>query len=164
MSRRRILILRSSRLAPFLAAVVVARRRHPDAEIVALSHRGHEQVLRAAGVDRVIEIPGRRFSVVNIAPWTLAKLRTERFDEVLVPQMTAEVAGHVNLYRVVLALNPRVVVIIPGDGHPEEFDRASFASLVLRHSYPGTLAGWDAAMVAGIAIGLCERYLAARLR
>jgi hypothetical protein len=164
MDRRRILILRSSRVAQFLAAVVVARRRHPDAEIVALSHRGHEQVLRAAGVDRVIEIPGRRFSVMNIAPWTLAKLRTERYDEVVIPQMTSEIVEHVNLYRVVLALNPKMVVVVPGDEQPEEFDRASFASLVLRHSYPGTLAGWDAAMIAGVAIGLCERYLATRLR
>jgi hypothetical protein len=132
------LILRSCRLSQFLAAVVLARTRHREAEIVALSHRGHRHVLRAAGADTVIEVPGSRFGILSIPPWTLAEIRKTQYDEVIIPQMTDDTAAHINLYRVVLALKPTRVVIVPGDGRPRIYDRAAFMSLALQHSYSGS--------------------------
>jgi hypothetical protein len=154
----RILILRSCRLPQFLASVVFARRHHPRAEIVALSHRGHRQVLRAAGVDRVIELSGTRFSLLSAPPWTLARLRREHFDEVLIPQMNGDADAHVNLYRLVLALNARRVVVLPVGEGPRVYDRASFMANVLQRSCSNGLHRWEAAMFV-IAMVLCDRYL-----
>ena len=134
----KVLILRSCRLSQFLAAVVLARTRNPEAEIVALSHRGHRHILRAAGADKVIEVPGSRFGILNMPPWTLSEIRKAQYDEVIIPQMTDDVDAHINLYRVVLALKPERVVIVPGDGRPQVYDRASFLSLTLQHSYSGS--------------------------
>jgi hypothetical protein len=150
----RILIVRACRLSPFLAAVVYARQQHPEAEVVALSHRGYRHVLRAAGVDRVIEVPGRRFGLLNTPPWKLAQARAANFQEVVIPQMTDDPDAHVNIYRVVLSLNPSRVVILPNGGRPQTFDRAAFASYVLKHSCGTTGTGfsrWDAAMLVGVA-------------
>ena len=102
----RILIVRSCRMAQLLGAVVLARVRNRAAEIVVLSHRGHRYLLRAAGADRVIEVSGRRFGLLRLAPWTLARLRSESFSEVIIPQMTARPDTHVNLYQMVAALRP----------------------------------------------------------
>lgn len=157
----RILILRSCRLSQFLAAVVHARRRSPQAAIVALSHRGHRHVLRAAGVDDVIEVPGRRFGLLTAAPWTLAAVRAGNFDEVIIPQMTDAPEGHDNLYRLVVALNPPHVTILPGDAPPRGFDRAAFAAYTLQHSYASGIGRWDAAVFM-IAAALCDRYLRVR--
>src|SRR5688572_20503090 len=77
---QRVLIFRSCRPAQFADALRLARGQHPQAEIVALSHRGHRDALLASGVDRVIEIPGRRFSAFRMSPWTLRRLRSEAFD------------------------------------------------------------------------------------
>jgi hypothetical protein len=134
----KVLILRSCRLSQFLAAVVLARTRNPQAEIVALSHRGHRQILRAAGVDRVIEVPGSRFGILNMPPWTLARIRKTEYDEVIIPQMTDDIDAHINLYRVVLALKPARVVTLPGDARPQVYDRGGFTSLTLQHSYSGS--------------------------
>jgi hypothetical protein len=161
--RSRILILRSCRLAQFLAAVVAARQRSPRAEIVALAHRGHRQVLRAAGIDRVIEVRGRRFGLLAMSPWTLAQVRAEKFDEVIIPQMSGDAEAHVNLYRLVMALNPPRVVIQPGEGPAQEFDRARFLAFVMKHTTSG-VRKWDAAMFVVLAMGLCERYFGARFR
>jgi hypothetical protein len=109
-------------------------------------------VLRAAGVDRVIEVPGRRFGLLNTPPWTLAQARAEDFREIIVPQMQDDPDGHANLYRVVLSLNPARVVVLPGDAPPQAFDRASFVAFVLKHSYAGSgVSRWDAAMLVGVA-------------
>ena len=134
----KVLILRSSRLSQFVAAVVLARTRNPEAEIVALSHRGHRHLLRAAGVDKVIEVPGARFGVLHMPPWTLAEIRKAQYDEVIIPQMTDDTDAHINLYRVVLTLKPARVVVVPGDGQPRVHDRAGFLSLTLQHSYSGS--------------------------
>jgi hypothetical protein len=105
---------------------------------VALSHRGHRHILRAAGADRVVEVPGSRFGILNLPPWTLAQIRRAEYDEVIIPQMTDDIAAHINLYRVVLALKPTRVVVLPGDGRPQVYDRAGFTSLTLQHSYSGS--------------------------
>ncbi len=161
--RKRILILRSCRLAQFLTAVVVARRRNPEAEVVALSHRGHHHELRAAGVDRVIEIPGRRFGLTSVPPWQLGDLRAGGFDQVIIPQMNERPDEHVNVYRFVLSLNPASVAIIAGEALPREFDRGEFLAYVLQHSTAG-IRQWDAAMFAVLAAGLVERFVTDRLR
>ncbi|HLG55916.1 MAG TPA: glycosyltransferase [Vicinamibacterales bacterium] len=125
-SPRRVLILRSCRPVEFAAAVRFARGRHPGAEVVALSHKGHRDSLRAAGVDDVIELPGRRFGAHRLAPWRLLKLRTTRFDEVVIPQMTARREVHLNLYWLVGALRFDRVAILPGDEPPQLLQRAAF--------------------------------------
>jgi glycosyltransferase involved in cell wall biosynthesis len=113
--RPRVLVLRSCRPAQFVAAVAGVRRRHSDAEIVALSHRGHRESLLAAGVDRVVELEGRRFGLLRTNPLVVRKLRQERFDEAVIPQMTAGPEGHGNLYRLVAAVRAARVTVLDGD-------------------------------------------------
>jgi hypothetical protein len=148
-TRPRILIVRSCRIAQLLTAVVMARTRNRDAEIVVLSHRGHKHLLRAAGADRVIEVPGRRFGLLRIAPWTLKRLRIENFTEVVIPQMNAHADSHVNLYQMVAALNPARVTIVPGDERPETFDGPRFVQHALRHSCTGVFKSVVIRMVLG---------------
>jgi hypothetical protein len=139
----RILIVRSCRMAQLLGAVVLARMRNRAAEIVVLSHRGHRYLLRAAGADRVIEVPGRRFGLLRLAPWRLARLRSERFSEVIIPQMTAHPDTYVNLYQMVAALRPPRVTIVPGEEQPQTFDGARFLQYALQHSYSEAVGTWN---------------------
>ena len=123
---RRVLILRSCRPAEFAAAVRFARLRHPGRELVALSHAGHRDSLLAAGVDDVIELPGRRFGVHRLAPWRLRNLRAMHFREVVIPQMTAAREIHLNLYWLVGALRFDRVAILPGHEAPQLLGREAF--------------------------------------
>lgn len=152
---RRILILRSCRARQFAEAVQIARERSPRVEIVALSHPGHRDELSAAGIDRVVEIPGRRFGLFRLAPRTLRRLRSERFDEVLVPQMTANCQAHVNLYWLVAALRFEHVIVLPGDEEPFLFDRRSFRKFVQRHTVCGILALADAPSLLALLAAAC---------
>jgi glycosyltransferase involved in cell wall biosynthesis len=130
-ARRRVLVLRSCRPAQFAAAVAAVRQRHPDAEIVALSHVGHRESLTAAGVDRIVEIPGTRFGILRLRRRDLYRLRRERFDEAVVPQMTAHHDGHGNLYRIVAGIGARAVTVIRGDEQP----LACGAGRFFRHTF-----------------------------
>jgi hypothetical protein len=145
--RPRILIVRSCRMAQLLGAVVMARMRNRAAEIVVLSHRGHRHLLRAAGADRVIEVPGRRFGLLRLAPWTIARLRSENFNEVIIPQMTARPDAHVNLYQMVAALRAPRVTIVPGEDQPQTFDRARFLQYALNHSCSEAVGKWNTSML-----------------
>jgi hypothetical protein len=140
--RPRVLIVRSCRMAQLLGAIVMARVRNRAAEIVVLSHRGHRHLLRAAGADRVIEVPGRRFGLLRLAPWTLASLRSERFTEVIIPQMTSRPDTHVNLYQMVAALRPSRVTIVPGEQQPQTFDGPRFLQYALQHSCSEAVGKW----------------------
>src|SRR5687768_6328727 len=82
-TRARVLVLRCCRTPQFAAAVQLVRRRYPDADIVALSHAGHAESLLAAGVDRVIELPGTRFGLLRLGPFLLRRLRAVTYDEVV---------------------------------------------------------------------------------
>jgi hypothetical protein len=145
--RPRILIVRSCRMAQLLGAVVLARVHNRTAEIVVLSHRGHRHLLRAAGADRVIEVPGRRFGLLRLAPWTLARLRSEAFNEVIIPQMTEKPDAHVNLYQMVAALRPSRVTIVPGEQQPQTFDGPRFVQYALHHSCSGAVGKWNTSML-----------------
>ncbi len=125
--RPRTLVLRSCRPLQFAAAVAGIRARQPDAEIVALSHAGHADALGAAGVDRVIECPGRRFGLWRVAPSLVRRLRREQFDEIVVPQMTVHPEGHGNLYRLASVLGGRRVTVLPGDRRPVTASTGWFA-------------------------------------
>jgi glycosyltransferase involved in cell wall biosynthesis len=116
--RPRVLVLRSCRPAQFAAAVAGVRRQHPNAEIVALSHCGHRESLQAAGAHRIIEIGGNRFGVWRIGLPQLRRLRRMRFDEVLVPQMTAHAEGHANLYRLAASLGAARVTVLAAEHEP----------------------------------------------
>ncbi len=113
----RVLVLRSCRPAEFAAAVRGVRERRPTATVVALSHRGHGDSLRAAGVDEIVEVGGRRFGLLRINPAALLRLRRARFDEVVVPQMTPYSAQYMNLHRIAAAIGATSVTIVPG-GEP----------------------------------------------
>jgi glycosyltransferase involved in cell wall biosynthesis len=140
--RPRVLVVRSCRPAQFAAAVVAARERHPDAEIVALSHRGHRDSLLSAGADRIVEVGGSRFGPTRMSPLLLNRLRHERFDEAVIPQMTAHAEGHGNLYRLVAAVGARHVTVL--DGHSAPIASMSGDSFVA-HAIRGILLdvfGW----------------------
>jgi glycosyltransferase involved in cell wall biosynthesis len=136
-----VLIMRSCRTAEFAAAVRATRTRHGHAEIVALTHHGHRDALRQAGVDRIIEISGRRFGLLRIAPWTLWRLRAEQFDEIVIPQMTAHADVHVNLYQVACAIDAGAVLVLAGE-HEQRFAYRAF----LRHAFQQTCGGLLAAI------------------
>jgi hypothetical protein len=142
-ARPRILIVRSCRMAQLLGAVVLARTRNRAAEIVVLSHRGHRHLLRAAGADRVIEVGGRRFGLFRLAPWTLARLRSENFSEVIIPQMTPRADTHLNLYQMVAALRAPRVTILPGEQQPQTFDDARFLQFALNQSCSDAVGKWN---------------------
>jgi hypothetical protein len=114
----RVLILRSCRAPLFASAVQHARQQYPRARVVALSHRGHGEMLQRAGVDDVVEVPGRLFSVARIPPRTLAGLRRARFAAVVIPQMTPDARAHRNLYWIACAVAPAYVTVIGGDQPP----------------------------------------------
>jgi glycosyltransferase involved in cell wall biosynthesis len=124
--------------------VKLARARHPGADLAVLSHPGHGDTIRAAGADRVIEIPGRRFGLLRLPPWKLLQLRAEAFTEVVIPQMTHYPELHSNIYRVVAAIAPDRVVVVPGDEPVQEVDGARFRLDLLQHSFAAFLARWDA--------------------
>lgn len=145
--RATVLVLRSCRAAQFEAAVAFARTRHPGAEVVALSHRGHEAGLRAAGVDRVIEVPGHRFGPLRLGPWAWRRLRTERFTTVVVPQMTPSVAAHTNLYWTAALLQADHVIVLPGDRAPQEFDQDAFRAFTRISSVQGLATLVDAPLL-----------------
>lgn len=142
-ARPRILIVRSCRMAQLLGAVVLARVRNRTAEIVVLSHRGHRYLLRAAGADRVIEVPGRRFGLFRLAPWTISRLRSENFSEVIIPQMTGRADAHVNLYQMVAALRAPRVTIVPGEAQPQTFDGHGFLQFALNQSCSEAVGMWN---------------------
>lgn len=141
--RPRVLVVRCCRTPQFAAAVALARTRHPQVEVVALSHQGFQEALRAAGADRVIEIPGCRFGLLRISPAWIARLRQEGFAEVIVPQMTGFGELHSNVYRVVAALLPPRMVVVPGDGAPEVIEARSIRRFALRQSLAAVLARCD---------------------
>ena len=153
--RTRVLVIRCCRVPQFLAAVHVARTRNPEAEIVALSHRGHRDVLLAAGADRVIEIGGLRFGLLHAAPWTIARLREERFAEVIVPQMTAHLEAHSNLFRLVAAIQPARAVVLPGDGQPQVVERRALPRFALHHSLTGLLQRFDVPIFLAMLAAAC---------
>ena len=113
--RRRVLVVRSCRPAQFAAAVVGVRRQRTDVEVVALSHPGHREALVSAGVDRIVEVAGSRFGLFRTSTSALRRLRRERFDEVVIPQMTAHAEGHANLYRLAAAVGSRRVTVLPAE-------------------------------------------------
>jgi glycosyltransferase involved in cell wall biosynthesis len=123
--RRQVLMLRCCRPAQFADAVRRVREEHPNAEISALSHAGHDESLRAAGVDRVVTLPGSRFRVWRLAPWTLRRLRAVHYDDLVIPQMGPWPTDHVNVYCLALALRWRSVTIVPGDEPSVRFASAT---------------------------------------
>ncbi len=112
------------------------RRRHARAEVVALSHVGHEESLRAAGVDRIVEIRGRRFGLLRMRIAAVLKLRRERFDEVVIPQMTAHAPSHGNLYRLALAIGGSRIAVAAADTEAVVFEREAFRRHAARQVWP----------------------------
>ena len=128
--RPRIAVLRCCRPAQFAAAVARVRAEWPEAEVVAVSHSGHDAALHAAGVDAIVEVPGRRFGVFRLPPWRLWRLRAQRFDRVVVPQMTEPLDAHANLYWLALATGAPRVTVLPGEASPRAFERRELLLLL----------------------------------
>ena len=136
----RVLVVRSCRPAEFAAAVADARRRHPCAELVALTHARHAADVAACGVDRIHEIIASRFGLLRTPPAALLRLRREQFDEIVIPQMTAYAPQYGNVYRLAAAIGARRVMVVPGAEPPQTFERAAFRRHVVgvtRHQIAG---------------------------
>ena len=130
----RVLVLRSCRPAEFAAAVNRVRATTPGAQIIALSHPGHRASLVAAGVDSIIELPGRQFGLLRMSPAALFRLRREQFDEIVVPQMTSSAPSYVNVYRLAAAIGARTITVAPADHPPVSRPHRVFVKDVLRRS------------------------------
>lgn len=160
-ARPRVLVVRCCRAPQFAAAVTLARGRHPHAEVVALSHPGFEDVLAAAGADRVIEIPGRWFGLLHLSPRRIARLRREAFDEVVVPQMTPFGDLHSNIYRVVAAMRPSRMVVIPGERPPDVIEADAILRFTVRYTIAAVCARIDTPLLLALLVAV---HLAPRRR
>jgi glycosyltransferase involved in cell wall biosynthesis len=154
-SRGAVLVLRSCRIAQFEAAVRLARARHPEAEIVALSHPGHREALEAAGVDRILELPGRRFGLLRTSPWTLARLRREQFAEVVIPQISSIERHHLNLYWLVAALRCNAAVVVTPDRAPKILEGDAFRRYAVRMTASELLVSADVLMLLATLAASC---------
>ena len=151
---RRVLVVRCCRAQQFVDAVRAARERYPAATITALTHAGHDETMRAAGVDRVVVAGGRQFGVLRISPWTIARLRAQRFDVAIIPQMDAEREDHANLYRLVAAVGASHVVVLPGSDEPLMFERRDFRHCAF---WSSCTERWDALVLLGLLLAACLR-------
>lgn len=131
----RLLVTRTSRPAQFAKAVRLARARYPDAEIVALSHSGHEESLRAAGVDRLLELRGSRFGIASLSLRLIRRLRAERFHEVVIPQMSRDPIAHGNVYRVAVLVRSTFVTVVAPGGPPRTVTQRALRREVV-HNLP----------------------------
>jgi glycosyltransferase involved in cell wall biosynthesis len=159
-SPRRVLVLRSCRPAELTEAVRFARMRHPGRDLVALSHQGHRESLLAAGVDDVIELPGRRFGPWRLAPWRLAELRSYEFEEIIIPQMSPSPGMHRNLYWLVALLAWRRVVILPGTEPAQIMARKGFLRLLAYATVEGLIEVIDVPLL--MALLLAARFVKRR--
>jgi glycosyltransferase involved in cell wall biosynthesis len=128
----RTLVLRSCRAEQFAAAVHLARSRMPGARVAGLTVEGHRHAALEGGVDDVIEVPGHRFSPMRTSPWTLARLRSLRFDEVVIPQMIPDAGRHLNVYALAAMLRAERFVVVPGSQPPQVLDRRGYRTLLWR--------------------------------
>lgn len=104
-------MLRSCRPHVLEAALAAVRAACPGARITALTHAGYRDALRTQGVDAVVEVCGARFGVAQTPLRTLAALRAERFDMVLVPVMAGDLPRHLNLVLLALATGARSIAM-----------------------------------------------------
>jgi glycosyltransferase involved in cell wall biosynthesis/SAM-dependent methyltransferase len=152
---RRVLVVRSCRPAQFARAVALARERRPDARIYGLTVAGHAETVLAGGVDEVLEVAGTTFNVFRLGLRTLARLRSLRFDEILIPQMTPHAGRHLNVYGVVTALSANQYRVVPGDEPSRSFTRRTFRTL-LRQSFAEWCAyRWDTPMFVTAVAVMC---------
>jgi glycosyltransferase involved in cell wall biosynthesis len=149
-----VLVVRCCRPQQFADAVRAARDRYPAATITALTHRGHDDMLRAAGVDDVEVVTGRQFGLWRTPFWPLARLRARRFDVVVIPQMDAEWEQHGNVYRLVAAIGARRVVVLPGTDEPIMFERQDFRRFAF---WSSCTEKWDAVVLLALLLAACVR-------
>jgi glycosyltransferase involved in cell wall biosynthesis len=142
-SRPRILVLRACRTPQFASAIARLRGLYPDAHLTALAPANVHPETRTAGADDVIAYAGRRFGLLHAPFHVVARLRRAQFDAVAVPQMTDDFASHANVYRFVLALGIRAVVLLPAGVATRSFRGTAFARFVAWESLLGAARGHD---------------------
>ena len=148
----RVLVLRCCRAHQFVDAVRAARRHYPGASVTAVTHRGHDATMRAAGVDRTIEIAGTRFGLRGTPIRTVLRLRALRFDVAIIPQMDAEIEDHANLYRLVAAIGADGVVVLRGGEEAVRFERRDFRHFAF---WSSCTERWDTAVLLAMLLAAC---------
>ena len=143
---RLVLVIRCCRLPMLETTLAWVRRECPAATVDVLSSPGVDAELHEAGAARVIHYTGRQLRLVRDAR-LLATLRGDRYDLVVVPQMTDADASYANVHRVALATGaPRVVVAAPGRD-PRWLDRACFRRFTVTTTLMAMLAALDPALL-----------------
>jgi len=164
----RILLTRSCRTPQFADAVRRLRAQYPGVHLTALAPARLDAETRAAGADDVVAYGARRFGLLHAGPGLLARLRNRRFDAVAVPQMSDDVAGHANVYRLAAALGAPIVVILPFGCRLRWYRAGDLARFVIWESIQGWLRRWDVplflALLAGAAVAGVWHRARARTR
>lgn len=135
-SRRRVLVLRSSRAPQFQRALTIARHRYPDAAISALSASALVEATRAEGVEHVIGHGASRLGIWRVGPAVRQQLR-HAFDAVVVPLMYPDDRAASNLYRLAWWIGAPEVIIAADGEPPRAFSRSHMAGLAWRSTFPG---------------------------
>jgi glycosyltransferase involved in cell wall biosynthesis len=161
---KRVLIVRCCRADRFRQAVHVARARHPDAAVTALTTAGHRQALLAAGVDAVVELRGSKLSVLGLGLLAAGRLYGQVFTEVIIPQMSADVRAHLNVYTLVATLRTAGVRVLDGQTEVAAHDRRSFRRHLLQELLEMGAERWDTAMCIALVTWACILPRARRRR
>jgi glycosyltransferase involved in cell wall biosynthesis len=133
------------------------RQQSPEAAIDVLTSPGFDDAVHRAGAACVFHSSGGPFSVWRDAR-VLARLRRERYDMVIVPQMTDEPAHHVNLYRVAAATGASRVVVAAAERPPVTFDATAFLWFTIRASFIRLLDAIDIPLLLTLlALACCRR-------
>src|SRR5215510_7864046 len=83
---RRVLVLRSCRMPLFTETIAWIQQEWPGAQIDVLTSPGWDDQVRALGVARIHHYAGRSLGLMRNGV-LLRRLRRERYDVVVIPQM-----------------------------------------------------------------------------
>lgn len=154
----RVLVLRCCRADQFRAAVEWVRARVPRSEITALTVPNGIEAAVESGVEHVFVVDDRLgLRRLGLARWLL--LRSRRFDLAVIPQMTADPASYMNVYRLVSVLGVGTVAVWAPYAPVRRWTAAAFARQAWLHSCGSLLRGCDlpAMLVAMLAARLVPR-------
>jgi len=126
----RVLMFRSCRMPQFAATLAWVRGRWPAAAIDVVTSAGFDESLRAEGVARLFHYDGPALGLLRHAG-LVRRLRTERFDHIVIPQANDVAVRHANLYRAARAIGAARFVVAAADTAPVVLEPRAFGRLML---------------------------------
>lgn len=128
---RRVLVLRSCRMAQFRAAVEQVIAAHPGATVCALTNAAFSAEVKESGAHDVIVHKATRLGPLAIGAMQLRQLRSQAFDAVVVPIMSDSLAGAANLLRLAAAVGTPWVALSPWGASLHSLNRRTARRLAI---------------------------------